>query len=176
MIRLNKNIYLRIVSDAALVLEKDLKLVHPIVKQLFYKKVFQRVLGKGFHQAGKIKNFLQNWELITGDPDILALIKGFKILVLSQTIQDYVPRIRKMSKAQRKLVEAEIEAMLRKGTICQIHKKQVEFISLLFLAEKNDGGQHPVINLKNLNLFVSYEHFRMESLNLLQFLLEGEII
>ena len=73
-------------------------------------------------------------------------------------------------------MEAEIEAMLRKGTICQIHKTQVEFISLLFLAEKNDGGQHPVINLKNLNLFVSYEHFRMESLNLLQFLLEGEII
>lgn len=56
-------------------------------------------------------------------------------------------------------MEAEIEAMLRKGTICQIHKTQVEFISLLFLAEKDDGGQHLVINLKNLNLFVSYEHF-----------------
>ena len=60
MVRLNKNLYLRIVSDAALVLEKDLKLVHPIVKQLFYKKVFPKDLGKGFHQAGKLKNFLQN--------------------------------------------------------------------------------------------------------------------
>ena len=99
MVRLNKNYYLRIVSDAAQVLEEDLKLVHPIVKQLFYKKVFQKVLGKGFHQVGKLKNFLQNWELITGDPDILALIKGFKIPVLSQTIQDFVPIIRKMSKA-----------------------------------------------------------------------------
>ena len=78
-----------------------------------------------------------------------------------------------MSKAQRKLVEAEIEVMLRKETICQIHKTQVEFISLLFLAEKNDRGQHPVINLKNLNWFLSYKHFRRESLNLLQFLLKG---
>ena len=39
MVRLNKNPHLRIVSEVALVLEEDLKLVHPIVKRLSYKKV-----------------------------------------------------------------------------------------------------------------------------------------
>ena len=32
MVRLNKNPYLRIVTDAVLVLKEDLKLVHPIIK------------------------------------------------------------------------------------------------------------------------------------------------
>ena len=32
MVRLNKNSYVRIVTDAALVLKEDLKLVHPIIK------------------------------------------------------------------------------------------------------------------------------------------------
>ena len=38
--------------------------------------------------------------------------------------------------------------------------------------EKKDGGQRPVINLKSLNFFVPYEHFKMETLNSLQFLLK----
>ena len=63
------------------------------------------------------KHFYKNWELITGEPDILALIKGFKIPFLRQHVQDYVPRIPEISKAQRELVRAEIETMLRKGAI-----------------------------------------------------------
>ena len=57
-----------------------------------------------------------------------------------------------MSKAQRELVRAKIEIMLNKGAISQIDHTQGKFISLLVL-------------------FVPYEHSRMESLNLLQFLL-----
>ena len=38
--------------------------------------------------------------------------------------------------------------------------------------EKKDGGQRPVINLKSLNIFVHYEHFKIESLSSLQFLLK----
>ena len=79
MIRLNKNIYLRIVSDAALVLEEDLKLVHPIVKQLFYKKVFQKVLGKGFHQAGKLKKF---------SPKLGAYNRGPRYISLNKRLQN----------------------------------------------------------------------------------------
>ena len=64
-----------------------------------------------------------------------------------------------MSKAQKELVRAEIEAMLRKGAISQIDHTQGEFIRSLFFVEEKDGVQRPVINLKNLNFFVSDEHF-----------------
>ena len=95
MVRLSKSPHLRIASDVALVLEEDLKLVHPIVKRLFYKKVLPNL-----PLTGRLKHFHKNWELITGDPNILALIKGFKIPFLSQPVQDYVSRISEMSKAQ----------------------------------------------------------------------------
>ena len=167
MVRLSKNTNLRIVSGVALILEEDLKLVYPIVKPLFYKKFLPTL-----PQADRLKHFHKNWELVTGDPDILALLKGFKIPFLSQLVQDYVVRISKMSKTQRELVQVEIETMLRKGAISQIDHKKGEFISSLFLVEKKDGGQCTVINLKNLNFFVPYKHFRMESLNSLQFLLK----
>ena len=81
MVRLNKNPRLRIVSDFALVLEEDLKLVRPIVKRLFYKKVLPNL-----SLAGRPKHFHKNWELITGDPDILVLIKTFKTPILSQPV------------------------------------------------------------------------------------------
>ena len=32
----------------------------------------------------------------------------------------------------------------------------------LFLVEKKDGGNRPVINLKHLNQFIPYQHFKME--------------
>ena len=166
MVRLNKTPHLRIASDVALVLEQYLKLVHPIVKRSFYIKVLQNL-----PLAERLKHFHKNWELITRDPDILALIKGFKIPFLSQPVQDYVRRILEMSNAQTKLVRAEIETMLRKGAISQIDHAQEQLISSLFLVEKKYGGQRPVINLKNLNFFVPYEHFKMESFNSLQFLL-----
>ena len=103
--------------------------------------------------AGRLKNFHKSWELISGDPVILILIKSFKIFFFSQPVQDYVPRIPEISNTQRELEQAEIELMLRKGTISQIDHTQGEFISMLLLVEKKGGGQNPVINLKNITFF-----------------------
>ncbi len=45
------------------------------------------------------------------------------------------------------------------------------FISQLFLRPKKDGGWRPVFNLRRLNSFVRYEHFKMEGLFMLKGLL-----
>ena len=39
---------------------------------------------------------------------------------------------------------------------------QNQFISTLFVRPKKDGGSRPIFNLKQLNEFVIYEHFKME--------------
>ena len=80
----------------------------------------------------------------------------------------------KMSKEQFSLVEQEVLEMLEKGTIKKVVPKQGQFLSNLFLVEKKDGGNHPVINFKNLNKFIPYEHFKMAGLHCLKFLLKQD--
>ena len=44
-----------------------------------------------------------------------------------------------------------------------------------FIVKKRDGGNRPVINLKRLNCYIPYQHFKMEGLNLIKDLLrEGD--
>ena len=37
-------------------------------------------------------------------------------------------------------------------------------MSSIFLVDKKDGGNGPVINLKNLNSFVDFQHFKKEGI------------
>ena len=45
------------------------------------------------------------------------------------------------------------------------------FVSTIFLVQKKDGGTRPIINLRELNQHLVYEHFKMEGIHLLQDLL-----
>ena len=40
----------------------------------------------------------------------------------------------------------------------------VEYISPIFLKEKTDGTQRLIVNLKNLNKYLEYKHFKMQTL------------
>ena len=60
-----------------------------------------------------------------------------------------------------------LQGAIQKVTQCKNH-----YISNLFLTSKKDVGNRPVINLKHLNNFIPYQHFKMEGLNLLQSMLQ----
>ena len=79
-----------------------------------------------------------------------------------------------MSKEQFLLVEQEVLEMLEKGAIQKVIPTQGKFLSNLFLIEKKDTGNRPVINLKNVNKFIPYKHFKMEGLHCMKFLLEED--
>ncbi len=49
-----------------------------------------------------------------------------------------------------------------------------QILSSLFLMPKRDGKSRPVINLKELNVFLKYEHFKMEGIHLLRDLLQPQ--
>ena len=77
-----------------------------------------------------------------------------------------------MNKEQRHLVDVEVDEMLRKGAIMKCSQDLGKgFISNLFLVGKKGGGYRPVINLKHLNFFIHYQHFKMEGLHHLKFML-----
>ena len=62
--------------------------------------------------------------------------------------------------------------MLKKGAIRKVQPWKGEFVSNLFLVKKKDGGQRPVINLKQLNEYIPCRHFRMEGLQNIKYILE----
>ena len=58
--------------------------------------------------------------------------------------------------------------MLEKQAIKLVQPSKDRFLSTLFLVTKKDTGYRPVINLKKLNRYIPYKHFKMEGLFLLK--------
>ena len=79
------------------------------------------------------------------------------------------------SKKKSVLVE-EIRNLLKKVAIEKVHLKKIspksQLVSNLFIVKKMDGGNRPVINLKNLNQCIPQHHFKMESLKSLRDILK----
>ena len=103
----------------------------------------------------------------------VLLVDGYVILFQKKPFQSKTPFELATSREPQKLMDKEVKEMLKKGAIRQAS----EFLSNLFLVKNKDGGQRPVINLKHLNAFIPYNHFKMEGLqNLTYFLQEGDYI
>ena len=62
--------------------------------------------------------------------------------------------------------------MLKKEAIRKVQPSKGEFVSNLFLVKKKDGGQRPVINLKQLIAYIPYCDFKMEGLQNLKYMLQ----
>ena len=71
-----------------------------------------------------------------------------------------------------KLIDREVNEMLKNRVIRQASTVKGEFLSNLLLVKKKDEGQRPVINLKHLNAFIPYNHFKMAGLQNLRYLLQ----
>lgn len=118
--------------------------------------------------GGRLVHFYQKWKTITSDPWVLETIIGYKIELLEILHQTYIPTMH-VTTDQR-------EALHEKHAIHHVLEpnchKQTQFISPLFTVPRKGGGQRPVINLKDLNHFVEYQHFKMEGVTMLKDLLK----
>ena len=120
-----------------------------------------------------IAHFSQNWEVLTQDQWILQTVGGYQLDLLRTPHQYQVPNMIKSTRENSSLVTLEVTGLLSKGAIVETQLTPHSFVSQIFLVEKKDGGQRPVINLKGLNQFVRVEHFKIEGLHLLPDLLQS---
>ena len=67
---------------------EDLTHVHPILKNLFFKLKIQKCV-----LAGRIKEVLPAWKLLTKDQELLALAGGYQIPLLMEPVQEKAPKI-----------------------------------------------------------------------------------
>ena len=144
--------------------------VHPLIKRLFLSKSISDV-----PLAGRLKHFVGAWMKITQDPKILDIVKGYKIPFHSKTFQSKTPSQPMVSREGEELMKLEVKEILKKGAIRKVQPSKGGFVSNLFLIKKKDICQKPVINLKQLNAYIPYCHFKMESLQNLNTCCKKEI-
>ena len=116
----------------------------------------------------RLKFFYLNWAKLTEDPNILNIGQGFEITFLENPVQGKSPNPLILNQEQSNLVKRELKEMLLKGAIQPVSPCKYQYLSNVFLVSKRFGGNRLVINLKHLNNFIPYQHFKMEGLNLLQ--------
>ena len=73
---------------------------------------------------------------------------------------------------QAKMNQKESTLGERKGAVQYVSSQKGKFKSNLFLVSKKDEDYRPVINLKSLNNFLPYHHFKIEGLNAVKELLQ----
>ena len=63
------------------------------------------------------------------------------------------------------IFNTEISDLLSKGVITESVLERDEFISTIFLRPKKNGRHRMILNLKSLNQYVTYYHFKMDILS-----------
>ena len=102
--------------------------------------------------------------MITSDPFIIDIVKsGLKLLFAEESAQNICHNI-PVTKAEKQIVSDEIQTLLPKEFIYPCMREEDGFMSSAFTREKRDGSYSMILNLKQLNKRIEYEHFKMESL------------
>ena len=96
------------------------------------------------------------------------IVRGYEISFILPSRQSMLPKLYQLTKGASDLVDQEVQDMLRKGSIVVSDPKEDQFLSSLFLVKKKDGGNCSVVNLKDLNRNIPYQHFKMKGLFLLK--------
>ena len=126
------------------------------------------------HIGGRLSKFSEAWLSLTDDQWILSTVShGYAIDFVKHPIQHSVPSGCTMSKEMELVCDQEVKTLMTKGVIRPVHSNSNDgFISNMFAIPKKSGGWRPIINLKCLNAFVSYQHFKMEGLECVKYLLQ----
>ena len=104
-------------------------------------------------QAGKIKNFLENWKRITSDKYILDIVKhGLKLEFLSVAPHREPFRVTYNTK-ENGIISQEISKLLKKKVIVQIIAEKGDFFCSVFLQAKKDESYRMILNPKKLNKY-----------------------
>ena len=115
---------------------------------------------------GRIQHFFQAWKDMTSDKVILDMVKGCHITFTHDQfpLQLRPPQSIKFTDWESSLMDQEIITLLKKGVIEEANHSHGEFLSNVFLRPKKDGSFRMILNLKNLNLHVEYNKFKMDTL------------
>ena len=100
---------------------------------------------------------------MTSDANILSVVQGCSIEFANTTCKFPVPKSN-FSWSDTHIVKTLRRDILQKGVIQESFHEEGEFISPIFICPKKNGKYRFILNLKNLNKYVSYQHFKMDTI------------
>ena len=148
--------------------ELGLRDIHPALPALNLSLISEG----GLPSTGRLRFFLGNWRAVTNYREVLSMVQGLRIDWISQPFQLRMPRPPVFSSREQSLIANELDSLLKKGAVIPVDWCDRQFLSHIFLVPKKGGTFRPVFNLKRLNAFVRYEHFKMESTPMLMNLIQ----
>ena len=83
----------------------------------------------------------------------------------SPTCENIYPQQRSTYSADAMVVRTEVQKLLNKGVIKPSAHEEGEIISPIFVRPKKDGTYRLILNLKQLNQYIEYHHFKMDTLD-----------
>ena len=117
-------------------------------------------------KARGLKQCYEAWRNITSDHTVLEAVKGMKIGFTEMTINCMSStHLTRFNSSECEVIDGEIQNLLKKNMIRPCPNVEGEIISNIFLRPKKDGSHRLILNLKNLNQFAEYKHFKMDSLH-----------
>ena len=114
-------------------------------------------------RAGNISNYLPIWQATTSDHEILSTVSGLPFNIEGLLPIKYCYQ-QPFEPHKDHFVKSELSALLKKGVIIETNHEKGEFISPIFLVPKPDVSFRLILNLKSLNVYVPYLHFKMDTL------------
>ena len=114
-----------------------------------------------------------SWKRLTSDPEILQFVRGTPLNFVSTPVQHRIPHEIIFSEAERPLVQAELDKFVEQHIIAPTDLHPGDFCSNLFIRPKKTPGEiRCILSLKQLNKFVKYVHFKMETLQTILLLIK----
>lgn len=114
---------------------------------------------------------MTQWADLTNSKFVLNAVKGYKIPFNHKPNQKKPPPTKTNSIYEVNAINAELQQLLSKGAIRRCKHKKGEFLSTFFLRKKPNESFRFILNLKNLNKYISAPHFKLEDYRVVQNLL-----
>ena len=119
--------------------------------------------------GGQISLCLPVWETLTSDPNLLSIIQGDQIEFHTPPPITHAAFNPKTNPYETLVIDNQISSMLENHIIVPSSHEEFEYVSPIFVTPKKDDSYRLILNLKKLNEFVAYEHFKMESIKSIGF-------
>ena len=111
-------------------------------------------------RGGQISTHLTQWEALTSENTILQTVVGDTIEFIEQPPEmSNIPK-NSIAKEHAEQVYTELNNLIEKKVIVPCDHEPGEFISPIFSVPKKDNKIRFILNLKHLNQYVQYHHFK----------------